>query len=186
MHPEPQCFVPIMSVKELCETLNFSNPPTDTGDFGRWQKIEDDLGISLPDDYKEFINVFGTVQIGDFIYVLSPFTENPHLNLKEQVFEILEGFRSLGSFFGGEKYTHPLYPDKGGLLPWGFSINGDHLFWLTQGEPRDWRIAVDESRGASFETYNQSMSGFLSKLLRKEIRSEILGDNLNAICENVS
>jgi hypothetical protein len=174
-----------MSVKELCEILNYPDTLTDIGDYERWQKIEEDLGTSLPDDYKQFIDIFGTVFIGDFIYVLDPFTENHNFNLKERGGMILEAFRDIGSFFGGEKYPYPLYPDKGGLLPWGFSINGDHLFWFTQGEPQEWMIAVDESRGASFETYNESMSNFLVKLLKKEIHSEILGNNLNVTYQMV-
>jgi hypothetical protein len=172
-----------MSVKELCAILSFPDSPVEND--GAWQKIEDELGISFPDDYKQFIDIFGTAYIGNFIYVLNPFAENRNFNFSEQHIMILEAFREIGSFFGGEKFPYPLYPDKGGLLPWGFSINGDHLFWFAQGEPQEWTIAVDESRGASFETYNDSMSSFLVKLLKKEIQSEILGDNLRITCESV-
>jgi hypothetical protein len=144
-----------MSVKELCAILSFPDSPVEND--GAWQKIEDELGISFPDDYKQFIDIFGTAYIGNFMYVLNPFAENRNFNFSEQHIMILEAFREIGSFFGGEKFPYPLYPDKGGLLPWGFSINGDHL----------------------------SMSSFLVKLLKKEIQSEILGDNLRITCESV-
>jgi hypothetical protein len=168
----------IMSVKELCEILNYPHflPDIDTPE--RWQKIEAALEVSLPTDYKDFIDAFGTVYLGDFIYVLDPFTENQNFNLMGRGDAILEAFRDIGSILEGEKYPYPLYPDKDGLLPWGFTINGDHLFWFTHGEPQEWQIAIDESRGASFENYNESISSFLVKLLKKEIRSEILGENL--------
>lgn len=34
----------------------------------------------------------------------------------------------------------PLWPEPGGFLPFGDSIDGDQLGWLTCGEPDEWPL----------------------------------------------
>lgn len=41
-----------------------------------------------------------------------------------------------------EQVPFPLWPEPGGLLPWGSTDNNDHVFWLTIGEPDRWPVVA--------------------------------------------
>ncbi|MGW0807206.1 hypothetical protein [Nonomuraea sp. NPDC002799] len=41
-----------------------------------------------------------------------------------------------------EKYPFAAWPEPGGFLSWGSSIDGDRLGWLTVGEPDSWPVAI--------------------------------------------
>src|SRR3954469_15588520 len=74
----------------------------------------------------------------------------------------------------GDAYPYPLYPEADGLLPWGHVDTGAELFWQTSGGPEEWTVVVAEARGPEFEEFNDSMTGFLTKIMRGKIRSVIV------------
>ena len=85
------------------------------------------IKTELPPDYKVFINTYGTGSIDSFLWVLNPFSSNKHLNLLDQLSTTLDAFRVFQKDSGVE-LAYPLYPLKGGLIPWAASDNGDVLF----------------------------------------------------------
>jgi hypothetical protein len=143
-----------------------------------WSRVENELGTKLPGDYKQFINRFGTCRLCDFIWVFDPFSKNQHLNLHTQVQRILEGMQVLQQKFEEER-QYPLYPQRGGLLPWGTTDNGDNLFWLTSGSPEEWAIILNESRSPFYEQYTGDMSHFLLLAVTGQLTSSILPDDLS-------
>jgi hypothetical protein len=48
---------------------------------GDWETVERQLGVSLPEDYKQFIEVYGSGDIGGNLSIYNPFAENVHQNL---------------------------------------------------------------------------------------------------------
>ena len=130
----------------------------------------------MPLDYKGYINAFGTGCLDDFIWVLNPFSSNRYLSLFSQGEAALQALRELQSDFGFE-VPHPLFPEPGGLLPWGTTDNGDVLYWLTEGRPDDWPVVANAARGPEVERYAMGMSAFLAKVLTREIVSGILPDD---------
>lgn len=50
-----------------------------------WSRIEDDLGLRLPGDYKRFLEKYGLGKIDNFMIVFHPTTPNRHLNLKKKI-----------------------------------------------------------------------------------------------------
>ena len=64
--------------------LNLITPPPDpeeTGTPKTWEKIEAQLGLQLPPDYKALIDHYGTGSFADLIFVYNPFTQIEYLNL---------------------------------------------------------------------------------------------------------
>jgi hypothetical protein len=107
---------------------------------GDWTVIEAELGSPLPQDYKDFIATYGTGAIGDMpIRIFSPFPQSEYylLNWREVVFEYYRGL-----YDDPKDIPYPLHPSPGGLLPWGYTGNGDYLQWRTKGAPDKWDIVT--------------------------------------------
>lgn len=132
---------------------------------GNWSKVEQELGIELPVDYERFIKTFGSVYIDEFIVILNPFSSNPNLDLTARGKVILEAYGS----FENEESKYPYFPEKGGLLPFGMTDNGDVLFWKTEGKPHEWTIVVNASREALYDEFDENITSFLTRILKREL-----------------
>jgi hypothetical protein len=135
---------------------------------GDWQAVAAAVGTGLPSDYKAFIARYGTGRVSGFVWVYNPFEENAHLNLLSCYRTILDADREIRESFPDD-VPEPLFPERGGLLPWAVTDNGDRLYWRTNGEPDSWPVVVWESRGPRYESYALSMAGFLLAWLNGEI-----------------
>ncbi len=162
-----------MTLESLYKVIAPPTLPVEAGSVEAWPVIEKAIGVTLPNDYKQYINTFGTGCIGRFLWPFNPFSEDKFLNLGYRINERLDALRELREHWD-EQCPYPLYPDPGGLLPWGGTDNGDVLFWLTVGRPDDWPTVVNEARGPLYEEYQASMTDFLAKLISGEIISDII------------
>jgi hypothetical protein len=70
-----------------------------------------------------------------------------------------------------------VFPEPGGLLPWGYTIDGFALCWLTNGTPDKWTVVAD-SRGC-FAEYPGPMSAFLHDVLTERISWGIFASGVN-------
>jgi len=132
--------------------------------------VERQVG-TLPDDYKVFLTHFGTGIINRFLWVLNPASANQHLNFLRGGEPILKALKELKS--DGEYSPYPLYPEAGGLLPFGKTDNGDALFWLRVGEPNQWPVIVNAARDPDYEKFDCGMTDFLADILTRHTRCSI-------------
>jgi len=139
-----------------------------------WLEVESALKTSLPRDYKDYINSFGSGQLGELLWVFNPFASDPRLNLLVQVEQILGMWRSTKAEYGEVECPYPLYPEPDGLLPWGYLDTGGSLYWQTSGLPEEWIVVLNESRGPKVERFHETMTGFLTALLSRNLPSNIL------------
>jgi SMI1-KNR4 cell-wall len=165
-----------MSIQELVAVLAPPNAPIETGNPDNWPSIEEALGMSLPGDYKEYINIFGTGVIGYLIRVLNPFSSRPLFDLSFQVKEITSTRKWYKTKFGDEWCPYPLYPEPEGLLPWANTIDGDSLFWYTHGKPEAWPIVVAEVKSKDFEVFDLPTTSFLRQVVTGGLTSNILAE----------
>jgi hypothetical protein len=138
---------------------------------GNWDEVEDRLGTKLPDDYKAFIQAYGSGSINDFASVMNAFSALPGVNLLDRFNLEAESHLEVQNYFG-EK-PHELYPAKGGLLPVAATDNGDTVYWQTNGLSKDWTIVVNESRGPDYQSFECGLTEFLEGLLTGGIASDI-------------
>ena len=139
-----------------------------------WEDVEKKIGITFPMDYKIFIDSHGEGAINEFLWVLSPFSENENLNSIEKYKVMKDAYRSMQSEFP-EQFPFDFYNGKTGLFPWGITDNGDELFWNYKGDVLE--LVVYESRYASNMSYIMNMEEFLCRLLSKEIVCPIFPDD---------
>jgi SUKH superfamily protein len=142
-------------------------------DPDEWELIESTIGTVLPADYKQFIDTYGSGAIGRFVSIFNPFSKNQHVNLLDAIRTKLDALRELQGEFESER-RYPLFPEAGGLLPFGGTDNGDVFFWKTSGEPDQWPVVINESRAPEYEEFAIDMTGFLAGILMRTITSAIL------------
>ena len=143
---------------------------------GAFIDTEQQIGTSLPSDYKEFISHYGLGSIDDFIWILNPFTENKNLNFLIKKEEILNSYKLLKKEFPND-YIHEIYPNDNGLLPFGLTDNGDELFWLVRGEPDNWKVVVYRTRSEEYIKYDFTLIEFIHKIITREINCGIFPDD---------
>jgi len=155
-------------IEHLVAVVPPPDAPLETGSAADWKRVEKELRLKLPDDYKGLIACYGSGCFGEFLHPLSPFTANRHGHLLQRGQAILAAERvsGMGRQQGG---PFPLYPDEGGLLPWAVTDNGDTLFWYTHHAFAPWPVVVGSGRGFRFEVFQRSAAGFLGLWLAGQL-----------------
>jgi hypothetical protein len=101
---------------------------------------------------------------------------NLHFKLTNQIEIQLNAIRELQNQCTAlNKY--PIYPEQGGLLPFGITDNGDLLLWKTDINPEKWNVILIDSRIGQIEEFNDNFSDFLFSILSKTKLSGILPDD---------
>jgi hypothetical protein len=160
-----------MSIERLMKVVPPPAEPFEAFD-GPWERIEAGLGTALPQDYKDFVRVYGSGYFMEFLGVDVPKSRNPNVRLERQVGVVRDMFRAF------EEVPYPLWPDPGGLLPFGGTDNGDTLFWLADGAPADWRVVVSDRGAWDFEALDCGLTDFLAGLATGEILPRAFPEDL--------
>ena len=151
-------------------------PPAEPVELGRpdgWAEVEAALGTELPGDFKAFTEPYGSGTVDDFLYLFNPFAAGQDGNLLAEKDRVLEGYRQTRARFP-ERLPLPPFPDPGGVLPLGRTDNGDELYWVTQGDPDGWPVALLEARTALQELHAMPVTGLLAALAANQLPSRIL------------
>src|SRR6266852_1916104 len=97
-----------------------------------WLAVEEMLGLGLPEDYKLLAELLPDGWFRGFVRVLLPgetgaagarFLDSDAVNRLED----MRRWRAEG--YG--TFPYPIYPEAGGLMPWGSGVRGGLFFWLT-------------------------------------------------------
>jgi hypothetical protein len=115
-----------------------------------WPQAPGELGFQLPQDYRDFVDLYGGGQIDEQLTVLAPSLHPPRPGdpggfagflayATDQIGSTFEEIRR----HDPDDNPYPLYPDHGGLLAWGLTQDADYLFWLTDdADPDHWPVVV--------------------------------------------
>jgi hypothetical protein len=155
-------------------------PPAEALEPGRpdgWPAVEAALGTGLPSDFKAFTELYGSGKVDDFLYLFNPFTQGPDGNLLVERDRVLAGYRQTRARFP-DRLAWPPFPEEGGVLPLGRTDNGDELYWVTQGQPGDWPVALLEARAALQELHPMPVTAFLAALAANQLTSRVLPGDL--------
>src|ERR1044071_813520 len=164
------------SIERIVKILSPPEGAIEAGTNDQWQDVENRIG-KLPTDYKAFIQRFGTGSIDNFLWILNPFSKNQYLNLLEKG-KIIADATKTSRRKCPQYHPYSVFPEPGGILPFGSTDNGDMLFWRTEADdPDKWTIVIADSRAPEYEEFPLSMTDFLANILGRTIRSKIFPDD---------
>lgn len=148
-----------MTIENL---IKVAPPPADPfwAFKGSWVAIEGELGTALPQDYKDYVALYGSGCFMQFVRISIPKSWTVHLRLGAQVKWAAGVFRAYKDI--GDNPPYPLWPDPGGLMAFGTTFDGDVLFWLARGAPQDWPVVFWDGSGHEAELFNCDMTDFLA------------------------
>jgi hypothetical protein len=137
--------------------------------FGDWRYLFQEYGTPFPDAYVEFVSSYGTGSIGDFLWVLNPFSKNSNLN-SNQIKYLQDAYQTLKEDFP-EYYPR----NREDFIPWAVTDNGDSLIWLiTPNNPNEWKVSIQAGDPTQEEATNLTTLEFLEALVNNELNSSIL------------
>lgn len=145
-----------MENNALMNVLHAPQYPQDIGNPTLWAEFDSKLKLSIPTDYKEFINLYGTGAVGDFIHIWNPFTRIPYMNLWKNLLS-LKNVLNTSSYLPILHHKYKTYPDENGILPFGSTIDGDTFYWR-----------IEEVRSERYEIHNLSLSDYLYQLFTND------------------
>lgn len=160
-------------VDELVVLVGFS--PEDAGDrVYDWAVIEGSLDLRLPLDYKLLVERFspgvfqGLVRLnrpGDGDHPMDEFFGANDMQLGE-----MRGFREAAQGV----FPHPIYPEPGGLVPWGRGPLGGPLCWLTEeADPNAWPVVVVDEHYMAWQVFPGGVCDFLTAVVEGRFGSGI-------------
>ena len=142
-------------------------PETPVENVGDWDAVEERLGSKLPQDYKNFISLYGSGEISEWITVFTPFTTQNGIDLFGIGFGILSHYREYYPEPHPRHFPYTVYPKPGGLLTWGMTRDGDEFFWRTNGRPDRWDVVVhDRGMIEFYPTEGLTFGEYLLALLK--------------------
>lgn len=157
-----------MSLDELTAILS---PPTRPrhGDSPRdWEAVEEELGLQLPEDYKQFVDLYGVGVVEDDtteIRIKSPRDKSGY----DQLLDIGRArAESVLETEDPEERPYSVHPQIPGLLPIATDVNGYTLFLFTRGEPEEWPVTILSESG-DFEEHPGPFTAFLLGVLTHRI-----------------
>ena len=148
-----------MPIEELLAAVPV--PPGRIDVEGDWAAAEAAVGLTYPKDFKQLIGIYGSGRFffGGHLVVYNPLTTEglAGIRVEREIREVMRGDPDLGCC------PLPLFPEEGGLMPWGSDENGDDYLWLTEGEPDDWPVVVLFHGYASQpQLFRTDITGFLA------------------------
>lgn len=128
-----------------------------------WAAIEGDLGLALPADYKQLADSFPGGYFRRFIHLRLParWPDGRVRLLSEFGSAQLESMREYRDT-GEAVFPYPLFPEPGGLLPWGDISSPGVAFWLTgPAEPGNWPVVVATEECDHWDRFDGTACDFL-------------------------
>jgi hypothetical protein len=112
-------------------------PPQFGGDIVDWDHLAGVMGLGLPTDYKEFVELYGGGEIDEYLSVsMLPVQRSPYGDL-------LDGMNpSLPPEFRGELSSCFSSAAPPRLLPFDATASSDVVFWVIDGVPDTWKVVV--------------------------------------------
>ncbi|MFI0939334.1 SMI1/KNR4 family protein [Streptomyces sp. NPDC021020] len=150
MHPSVDLLVTLM------------RPPSQpVGSTVDWEVARESWGVNFPRDYRDFLAAYGGGSIDDYFLVATVLDSPDHDETT------LVGLTSVARSLAQEQgnWSYRVWPEEGGLICWGATVDGEALYWDTaDADPDRWPVVV-RGDDRKFTEYEYGMAEFIVKML---------------------
>jgi hypothetical protein len=138
-------------------------PGSGMSDPEAWSRLESELGIEFPRDFRKFCDAYGPGRINRQVVTHHPGAS--HGNLGQLIRSDIEAW----SHAPEEMVTQPVGTGPGEVFPWGTSASGETVFFRVPGDASEaWSVFVYWSDEGEFAEYAMSFSDWMLAYLRGE------------------
>lgn len=160
-------------LSELREILPVPESPLNA-DPAALEAVQGALGSSFPQDWLEYSRIYGS----GFVRISGVESWAIYSAFQPSYPDIVTEFHQVWSADreSQEEQALPpgLFPEPGGLLPFGSGDGGSNLTWVTKGTPDEWTVAVMYGYNErSMKFLDMGFTEFLCKLLKRQLQSEL-------------
>lgn len=130
----------------------------------RWR--DGPIGLPLPADYKLLAESFpqGWFRLFAMVHLPDQAESGRPRLLSDYAVTGLDFLREIRAS-GESPFPYPVFPDPGGVLPWGSIRSPGQAFWLTgSGDPDDWPVIVAIEHGDHWERFDGPVWEFLAEV----------------------
>jgi len=140
----------------------------------QWNEVEEAIGTRLPSDFKEFVEHYGPGNVGTLLLIPSPLSTDEDTRLAlfvERSLTLLRDARALEL-----PMPFPIYPEPGGLLPFGETAEGDVFCWLADPgrDPDQWEVVALGRDTEEFARHDGPFIATLLALIRGELETPFM------------
>jgi hypothetical protein len=129
-----------------------------------WGELEDELGVRLPDDYKEIVGKYAPVQLNVHLYLHHPSARRR--NLRDWMMETIEAFsRSDLQDLKHRGLPGAPFDAPAGLIPLLDTDRGENLFGLADADTGAWRLFSCGGDEALYYEYDMPFTEWLHQYL---------------------
>lgn len=159
-------------IDDLTKIIPPPSQPIHLGRYADVRKIQNAIGLELPDDYVDMACLYGSGYIEPMrTTFLNPFDPD---YLRGQAHRCCPAVRSsleMMEIIGLDEISdahlpRATYPVKGGILPILADDSG-HLCYITSPEQGQWPL-IAVSHGSAYEIYDEELCRFLVRVFRQE------------------
>jgi hypothetical protein len=141
-----------------------------------WGAVRSRFGFRPPEDYRAFIESYGAGSIDDILWIHHPTTADEHRNLGWWLDTVTEALGAIRQELP-EEVPFPLWPEPGGLIPWGITDDGASCYWRSSdADPDRWTVVVGEARGPRWHKHTGSMTEFVCDVLTGREHCDLLSE----------
>ena len=133
-----------------------------------WERLAGELGTRLPADYVALMEIYGGGAWSEWLRLWAPLDPG-ELGLAARSAATLAAQREGRERFP-QYHSSPLWPEPGGWLPFGDSIDGDQLGWLTSGSPDEWRLQLVPRHAEQGPPLSETLADMLLGWLQGRLR----------------
>jgi hypothetical protein len=128
---------PVPPVNELAALRSVAGPPPADVQPVNWEAVHARLGVSLPADYRAFIDEYGPGILGD-IRIMSPAATG-----EWNLFTLLERKYEQVRYAPRQQWDAPWYPEPRGTVGWGETASGWTCGWApVDSDPDSWTVVA--------------------------------------------
>lgn len=142
-----------------------------------WVSVEASLGgLRLPADYKRLVETFPAGRFQRFVSIIRP-GDKAHSGdeyLGYYRFRLEDMRMARADEADPAVFPYPIFPEEGGLLPWGEGPRGELFYWRTgAAEPSSWDVVVSDQTWTKWDRFTGTTCQFLMHVVSNEFEGNV-------------